>query len=431
VKVCTTAQTFLPEVAAATEIGVTQTFLGQCGANTDHRIKMNKAHSKTLKPAKNLNKNQVILFGTVFAVVGAVVLFATHAAGFTASFEAENSTKNGQAITVSDSGASAGSALKFSSSTTCPNGQVGTPPNCFATPPAPLSAGKHWTVPFYEEFNGADYDHNKLTPCFDWNFGDCTSTFNTGYEHYEPSAIAVNGGAAHLNATPLSNTSTPPTCSMTTTTKCTSNACLNGTCIYKSGLLSTARKSGNDPDTAYLYKFTYGYVEANLKVVNQQGFFVAWWMLGADPTFSDHYDADGTLDPNGPWRYEIDILEELGSDPTDMEMHYHWGDGSNDHYSPNESAGGNGACAKLDYSKAFHRFGVDWEPTFVAFYIDGVKCGQHNATPTSPVPNVPMDLILNQMVNVNWQRSIGKPLLDTTLTSDLQADYIRVYQQAP
>jgi hypothetical protein len=32
---------------------------------------------------------------------------------------------------------------------------------------------------------------------------------------------------------------------------------------------------------------------------------------------------------------------------------------------------------------------------------------------------------------VNWQQSIGKPLLDTSLSSNLQVDYMRVYQQAP
>jgi hypothetical protein len=279
-------------------------------------------------------------------------------------------------------------------------------------------SGKHWNVTFTEEFNGSDYDHAKLTPCFDWNYGDCTNSFNNGYEHYLASQIGLSGGVAHLTAAPLS----PPY---------SSSACYNSSCTYKSGLLSTARKSGNDPATAYLYKFTYGYVEASLKVVNQQGFFVAWWMLPADTTYNYHYDASGTPNANGAYRYEIDILEMLGHDPTDMEMHYSWADDSNAYYSPNDSSK-NGACPdSTDFSQGFHRFGVDWEPTFVAFYIDGVKCGQHNATASAPVPNIPMQLILNQMVSVNWQRNVGKPLLNTTLTSDLQVDYMRVYQQTP
>jgi hypothetical protein len=61
-------------------------------------------------------------------------------------------------------------------------------------PPAPVSSGHQWQLKFAEEFNGTDYDHSKLTPCFDWNYGDCTSTFNHGYEHYLPSQVAVSTG---------------------------------------------------------------------------------------------------------------------------------------------------------------------------------------------------------------------------------------------
>jgi beta-glucanase (GH16 family) len=374
--------------------------------------------SRIAKRVRNLLANPQVVRLT--AVVCALVILATgliimqsNASGFFSATEPENGTLTTNATAINDASASGGKAVQFNAPAApppppsgCPSGQVGTPPNCYPAPPAPISAGKQWQLTWNEEFNGSDYDHNKLTPCFDWNFGDCTSTFNNGYEHYLPSQVTVSGGAAHLLAAPLS----PPYAS---------SACFNGSCTYKSGLLSTARKSGNDPATAYLYKYTYGYAEANVKVVNQQGFFVAWWMLPADTSFSYTY--------NG-FRYEIDILEMLGHDPTDMEMHYSWASDPNASYSPNDTHK-NGACADLDYSKAFHRFAVDWEPSFVAFYIDGVKCGQHNATASAPVPNVPMQLIMDQMVSNNWQRSVGKPLLNTSLTSDLQVDYMRVYQQ--
>ncbi len=386
--------------------------------NLKLKVDLPKRSKKDFSSSK-FSKPNLLIFAFIFAALGGYLIYSSFASGFASSIEPENGTISSPATQITDAAASGGKAVRFGSAggDGCAAGQVGTPPNCFSTPPAPLSAGQHWTVPFYEEFNGADYDHNKLTPCFDWNFGGCTSTFNNGYEHYLPSQVTVSGGLAHLIAAPLS----PPYAD---------SSCYNGSCIYKSGLLSTARKSGNDPASTYLYKFTYGYVEASLKVPNQQGFFTAWWMLPADTSFSYHYDASGTANDNGPFRYEIDILEMLGHDPTDMEMHYSWADASSAYYSPND-AHKNGACANLDYSQAQHRFGVDWEPTFVAFYIDGVKCGQHDATANEPVSNVPMQLILNQMVSNNWQRSVGKPLLNNTLTSDLQVDYMRVYQQVP
>ena len=64
-------------------------------------------------------------------------------------------------------------------------------------------SGKQWRVAYSEEFNGTALDTTKLTPCFDWNYGACTASFNTGKEHYLPSQVQViqrhrqaRGGAA-------------------------------------------------------------------------------------------------------------------------------------------------------------------------------------------------------------------------------------------
>ena len=102
-------------------------------------------------------------------------------------------------------------------SQTCGAGEIGTPPNCFTAPPAPAAPGKAWNVTFSEEFNGNDYDHNKLTPCFDWNYGSCTSSFNLGKETYKPEQVRVSGGSAKLVAEPLS----PPE---------SNDACFEGVC---------------------------------------------------------------------------------------------------------------------------------------------------------------------------------------------------------
>ena len=40
-----------------------------------------------------------------------------------------------------------------------------------------------------------------------------------------------------------------------------------------------------------------------------------------------------------------------------------------------------------------------------------------------------MQIILDVMVDNTWQRSWNKGLLDSTLTRQLEVDYIRVFQQ--
>jgi hypothetical protein len=83
-------------------------------------MKSTKTHN--IRAGNKLSSKYTVIFGVAFAIVGAALLLATHAAGFTTSFEAENSTKNSPATTVSDANASGGSALKFASagSSSCP-----------------------------------------------------------------------------------------------------------------------------------------------------------------------------------------------------------------------------------------------------------------------------------------------------------------------
>ena len=110
----------------------------------------------------------------------------------------------------------------------CPDGQIGSLPICVDAPPAPVENGKQWTLKYSEEFDGTALDPTKLTPCFDWNFGACTASFNTGKERYLPSQVQISNGTAKLVAEPL----VPPYAS---------NSCYQGQCTYKAGLVSTAR----------------------------------------------------------------------------------------------------------------------------------------------------------------------------------------------
>ena len=348
-----------------------------------------------------LRSPKIMIVVGVAVVLSALALIVAFAAGTFISAEPENGTLSGPATVINDSSASGGKAVQFAAaSPSCAPGVTGSAPACAAAPPAPAASGNHWNVSFTQEFDGTDYDHTKLTPCFDWNYGGCTSSFNHGYEHYDPGQVQVANGIARLIASPHS----PPLAD---------NGCYNGSCTYSAGLLSTARPSASN-GSDYLYKFTYGYVESRFKFPATQGFFTAFWMLPADPTYT--------------YRSEIDILEELGNDPTTMFMTYHYNNRSQS-YTPNNGQYNNGACPVVDYSKDYVRMGMDWEPGHIAWYINGVKCGEF--TNASQIENGPMQLILHMMVSNDWMRSWNVPLLDNTLTRELDVDYIRVYQQAP
>src|SRR5688500_17711753 len=58
-------------------------------------------------------------------------------------------------------------------------GSAGTPNGGMAgagmagAPRLPPGPGQRWILTFSEEFDGTNYDHEKLSPCFDWNYGAC------------------------------------------------------------------------------------------------------------------------------------------------------------------------------------------------------------------------------------------------------------------
>jgi len=334
--------------------------------------------------------------GALLLGVGAYALTRPQSERPTAGSTTPGSTDSPGLSTGSGSASPSASASVSASPSTSPSPSP-TKPAGVTGPPVAAAAGKTWKLTFDEEFSGSDYDHSKLTPCFDWNTGDCTSTFNEGREHYLPSQVKVSNGTAKLTAAPLS----PPYAN---------SACQNGQCTYKAGLLSTARANANS--SKYLYAFKYGYVESRIKFPATQGFFTAFWMLPTNPDYN--------------YQTEIDILELLGDDPSTMFMTYHYA-GRDESYTPNTGKHNNGACAVKDYSKNFVRMGVDWQPDHIAWYIDGKKCGQF--TNKSQIASEPMQLILHMMVDNNWQRRWNVGLLDPTLTRSLEVDYIRVYQQ--
>jgi beta-glucanase (GH16 family) len=294
------------------------------------------------------------------------------------------------------SGCGTGTSL---SAEVCGQAEIGTPPNCYTAPPVRAAPGKSWHVVFSEEFNGDDYDRTKLTPCFDWNYGECTGSFNTGKEVYKPEQVRVSGGTAKLVAEPL----IPPE---------QNDVCYQGVCTYKSGLLSTARPKADD-GSKYLYSFTYGYVEARIKYPAVPGFFTSFWMLPTDPTTQ--------------YRSEIDIAEILGGYPNNIYQSYHYGKDRNQTFRANHEMEDNGKCPIRDYSRDWTRFGLDWQPDHIAWYINGVKCGEF--TDAAMIENGPMQLILNLMVDNSWERDVNSVLADQKLVDQLEVDYIRVFQQ--
>jgi hypothetical protein len=77
-----------------------------------------------------------------------------------------------------------------------------------------------------------------------------------------------------------------------------------------------------------------------------------------------------------------------------------------------------------DFSQAFHTFAVEWQPSQIIWYIDGVERFRSN----QGVPSEPMNLIINLAVGGAWP---GNPDASTVFPAYLDIDYVSASRQVP
>ena len=142
-------------------------------------------------------------------------------------------------------------------------------------------------------------------------------------------------------------------------------------------------------------QFSYGYFEIRARLPKGQGIWPAFWLTN-----------DTTL--------EIDAFEVLGNQPTLAYMTLH----------ENGPQVYQGTFDGPDFSAGYHTFAVDWQPTYVRWYIDGVqRAGYEHAMPSDPVW-----ICLDTAVGGLWT---GLPDATTVFPQTFDVDYVRVWDKNP
>ena len=121
-------------------------------------------------------------------------------------------------------------------------------------------------------------------------------------------------------------------------------------------------------------------------------------------------------DPGG-WPPEIDIMENLGHEPSVIYMTLH-----SDNPKRQTQARYNGP----DFSAGMHTFGVNWQPDSITWYIDGIE--KNRLTDTAEIPHVPMFILANLAVGGRWP---GSPGYTTKFPASFEIDYIRAWKTTP
>lgn len=219
-----------------------------------------------------------------------------------------------------------------------------------------------WTLVFHDEFDRPELGSDWVT---EYNWGRVNPP---ELQYYATDAFDFIGGVLRIKAEERPTESLP----------------------YTSGLISSFNS----------FKFTYGYVEARVKIPSGKGMWPAFWLLDASPTGIG----------------EIDVMEIIGSEPNVVNMSLHFPDAAGNSQSQTETYKG------PDYSKDFHNFAVDWRPDVIIWYVDGIE----RCRITQNIPQNPMYVIANLAVGGKWP---GAPDGSTKFPAYYDIDYIRVYQQ--
>jgi beta-glucanase (GH16 family) len=161
--------------------------------------------------------------------------------------------------------------------------------------------------------------------------------------------------------------------------------------------------------------FTYGRMEAKIKLPKTQGLWPAFWMMPNTSVYG-----------GWPRSGEIDIMEMKGSDVTTTYGTIHYG--SNPVTDHRYIGGANSGTE--DLSADFHIYAVEWKPDTISWYVDDVNF--YNVTKTDiGTAAWPFDqnffLIFNLAVGGNFG---GNPNASTVFPQTLEVDYVRVYSNA-
>jgi len=229
-----------------------------------------------------------------------------------------------------------------------------------AVTPTSISSSTDWHLVFHDEFDETGLNSVWSTE-LPWG-----PTSPPELEYYIPDAFEFNDGILRIKAQKQSFQGKD----------------------YTSGVISSYPQ----------FSFTYGYAEIRAKLPSGEGLWPAFWLLASDQKSS----------------HEIDVFELIGNDPNTIYMTLHYD-------TPSGSQHVQGSYNGPDFSQGFHIYAVDWEPSEIVWFVDGME----RYRVSQNIPQSPMNIITNLAVGGDWP---GTPNPSTQFPAYFDIDYLRVYQ---
>ena len=170
--------------------------------------------------------------------------------------------------------------------------------------------------------------------------------------------------------------------------------------------------------TANKQDFLYGKIEARIKLPKGSGMWPAFWMMPTDNIYGG-WAASG----------EIDIMESCNNmDFIGGTIHFGGA------YPNNTHSGNTYAPSGMDFSADYHVYSLEWEPTVMRWYVDGVlystKTSWWSSNGAYPAPfNQRFYIILNIAVGGTYTGIYNWQSVTTNMPQQMLIDWVRVYQK--
>lgn len=161
--------------------------------------------------------------------------------------------------------------------------------------------------------------------------------------------------------------------------------------------------------TKNTFQFTYGYIEARIKLPIGNGIWPAFWMLGAN------------IDDNiWPKCGEIDIVEAINTEKKIYNT-LHWYDNNKGKHESNSKN------SILENRDDFHIYGLKWTKDEITMYLDGNETFSINLNKINTNAfTKPFYLLLNVAVGGEWP---GFNIDESVFPLEMVIDYIKIYQE--